>query len=165
LIKVRAKHIPLKQIVKKLGLKKKDDIKMLGHLIDDHLETERIQETKDGSYKTNHVEEEITGVVDHVSSRFAYVKIGKDEPDIFIKGSDLGSAVDGDTVQIVIFPTRHGEHREGKVTKVIHRSRNRFVGKVEVSKNFAFVVPDARKVHGIFLSIPKILTALPRAIR
>ena len=151
----QGKEYSLKQIVKKLSLKKKDDIKMLGHLIDDHLETERIQETKDGSYKSNRVEEEITGVVDHVSSRFAYIKIGKDEPDIFIKGSDLGSAVDGDTVQIVIFPTRHGEHREGKVTKVIHRSRNRFVGKVELSKNFAFVVPDARKVHGDFFIYPE----------
>ena len=151
----QGKAYSLKQIVKKLSLKKKDDIKMLGHLIDDHLETERIQETKDGSYKSNRVEEEITGVVDHVSSRFAYIKIGKDEPDIFIKGSDLGSAVDGDTVQIVIFPTRHGEHREGKVTKVIHRSRNRFVGKVELSKNFAFVIPDARKVHGDFFIYPE----------
>ena len=151
----QGKAYSLKQIVKKLSLKKKDDIKMLGHLIDDHLETERIQETKDGSYKSNRVEEEITGVVDHVSSRFAYVKIGKDEPDIFIKGSDLGSAVDGDTVQIVIFPTRHGEHREGKVTKVIHRSRNRFVGKVELSKNFAFVIPDARKIHGDFFIYPE----------
>ena len=151
----QGKEYSLKQIVKKLSLKKKDDIKMLGHLIDDHLETERIQETKDGGYKSNRVEEEITGVVDHVSSRFAYIKIGKDEPDIFIKGSDLGSAVDGDTVQIVIFPTRHGEHREGKVTKVIHRSRNRFVGKVELSKNFAFVIPDARKVHGDFFIYPE----------
>ena len=151
----QGKAFSLKQIVKKLNLKKKDDIKMLGHLIDDHLETERIQEAKDGSYQSNRVEEEITGVVDHVSSRFAYVKIGKDEPDIFVKGSDLGSAVDGDTVQIVIFPTRHGEHREGKVTKVLHRSRNRFVGKVELSKNFAFVVPDARKIHGDFFIYPE----------
>jgi len=151
----QGKAYSLQQIVKKLSLKKKDDIKMLGHLIDDHLETERIQETKDGSYTSNRVEEELTGVVDHVSSRFAYIKIGKDEPDIFIKGSDLGSAIDGDTVQIVIFPTRHGEHREGKVTKVIHRSRNRFVGKVELSKNFAFVIPDARKVHGDFFIYPE----------
>lgn len=151
----QGKAYSLKEIVKKLSLKKKDDIKMLGHLIDDHLETERIQETKDGSYQSKRVEEEITGVVDHVSSRFAYIKIGKDEPDIFIKGSDLGSAVDGDTVQIVIFPTRHGEHREGKVTKVIHRSRNRFVGKVEASKNYAFVVPDARKIHADFFIYPE----------
>ena len=128
----QGKVFSLKQIVKKLSLKKKDDIKMLGHLIDEHLETERIQEAKDGSYKSNRVEEEITGVVDHVSSRFAYIKIGKDEPDIFIKGNDLGSAIDGDTVQIVIFPTRHGEHREGKVTKVLHRSRNRFVKNVKL---------------------------------
>ncbi|HYI76267.1 MAG TPA: ribonuclease R [Chryseolinea sp.] len=149
------KAYSLKQIVKKLNLKKKDDIKMLGHLIDDHLESERILEVKDGSYKSNRAEEEITGIVDHVSSRFAYIKIGKDEPDIYVNGRDLGSAVDGDTVQIVIFPTRHGEHREGKVTKVINRSRNRFVGKVELSKNFAFVVADARKIHADFFVYPE----------
>ncbi|HEX6222954.1 MAG TPA: ribonuclease R [Chryseolinea sp.] len=149
------KSFSLKQIIKKLSLKKKDDIKVLGHLIDDHVEADRIVEVKDGTYKSNREEEEITGVVDHVSSRFAYVKIGNDEPDIFIKGRDLGSAVDGDTVQIVIFPTRHGEHREGKVTKVIHRNRNRFVGKVELSKNFAFVVADARKIHADFFVYPE----------
>ena len=50
----QGKAYSLQQIVKKLSLKKKDDIKMLGHLIDDHLETERIQETKDGGYKSLH---------------------------------------------------------------------------------------------------------------
>lgn len=151
----QGKAFSMKQIVKKLGLKKKDDIKLLGRLVDQFVEEERIELLSNGSYRGNHKEEELTGVVDHVSSRFAYVKIGNDQPDIFIKGRDLGSAVDGDTVQIVIFPTRHGEHQEGKVTKVLHRNRNRFVGRVEVSKNFAFLVADARKIHTDFFLYPE----------
>ncbi|MDH4058756.1 MAG: ribonuclease R, partial [Cyclobacteriaceae bacterium] len=100
--------------------------------------------TKGGKEKT------VVGIVDHVSSRFAYVAIGEDRPDVYIKARDMGSAVDGDSVKIAIFPTRHGEHAEGKVVEVLKRSRTRFVGKLELSKNFAFVVADFRKIHKDF---------------
>src|SRR5688572_6054291 len=151
----KGKAYSLKQIVKKLTLKKKDDIKFDGQLLDQLVEDERIQQLSNGNYKSDRKEEELTGVVDHVSSRFAYVKLGNDQKDVFIKGRDLGSAVDGDTVQIVVFATRHGEHPEGKVTKVVHRNRNRFVGRVELSKNFAFVIADARKIHTDFFIYPE----------
>ena len=149
------KSYSLKQIIKKLGLKKKDDIKLAGQLVDELVEENRIEEVRDGSYRGIVKEEQVTGIVDHVSSRFAYVKIGSDQPDIYVKDRDLGSAVDGDTVEIAIFPTRHGEHPEGKVLKVLNRNRNRFVGRVEVSKNFAFLVADARKIHTDFFIYPE----------
>lgn len=151
----QGKAYSLKQIVKKLSLKKKEDIKIAAQLIDQLSEDERIVALDNGSYKSNRKEEETTGVVDHVSSRFAYVKIGNDRPDVYINGRDLGSAVDGDTVQIVTFPTRHGEHPEGKVTKVVRRNRSRFVGRVELSTNFAFVIADARKIHTDFFIYPE----------
>lgn len=151
----QGKAFSLKQIVKKLSLKKKEDIKIAGQLIDQFSEDERIVALADGSYKSNRKEEETTGIVDHVSSRFGYVKIGNDQPDVYVNGRDLGSAVDGDTVQIVIFPTRHGDHPEGKVTKVVRRNRNRFVGRAELSTNFAFVIADARKIHTDFFIYPE----------
>lgn len=145
----------LKQIIKKLGLKKQDDIKeatlALYQLEDDG----SIKQLNNGSFISDQKAEELTGIVDHVSSRFAYVKIGHDREDIFIKARDLGSAVDSDTVKIVILPTRHGEHQEGKVTEIVRRNRNRFVGKIEVSKNYAFVVPDARKMHQDLFVFPE----------
>lgn len=149
------KAYSLKQIIKKLGLKKKDDIKITGQVIDELVESERLVEEKEGDYKSNKAEEELTGVVDHVSSRFAYVRIDPEKPDIYIKGRDLGSAVDGDTVQVIVFSTRHGEHPEGKVTKVLKRARSRFVGKIEVSQNYAFVIADARKIHTDFFIYPE----------
>ncbi|HTE28874.1 MAG TPA: ribonuclease R [Chryseolinea sp.] len=149
------KGYPFKHIIKKLGLKKKDDIKAAGLILDRLYDDNRIQQLKNGTFKSDHKQQELTGTVDHISSRFAYVRLGNDQPDIFIKGKDLGSAVDGDTVDIVILPTRHGDHEEGRVTKVIKRNRTRFVGKVELSKNFAFVVPDYRKMHTDFFVYPE----------
>ncbi len=96
----------------------------------------------------------IVGTVDHVSSRFAYIDIGEEE-DIYIKTKDLGSAVDGDTVKVTIFPTKHGDHREGKVVEIVKRNRNKFVGRIEVSANFAFVIPDFRKIHQDFFVYPE----------
>lgn len=145
----------LKQLEKKLHLKKKDDLKMAGQILDELDEQREIEQLHNGSYKSGKKQPEITGVVDHVSSRFAYVKLGNDQPDIFIKAKDLAGAVDGDTVNIVIFSTRHGEHREGKVMAIVNRNRTRFVGKVELSKSFAFVVPDYRKMHTDFFVYPE----------
>lgn len=148
------KTYSFKKLVQKLHLKKKDDIKIAGQILDELLESDRVQQNN-GNFKGNRSQKELTGIVDHVSSRFAYIKVGGDQPDIFVKGKDLGSAVDGDTVNLVVFPTRHGEHPEGKVTGIVKRNRNRFVGKVELSKNFAFVVADFRKIHTDFFIYPE----------
>lgn len=147
----------LKHIIKKLQLKKKDDIKIAGQVMDQLEEEEGTQQPGSGSFKSKTKRGEVTGIVDHVSSRFAYVKLGNDQPDIFIKGRDLGGAVDGDTVNITIFSTRHGEHQEGKVTSIVKRNRTRYVGKVELSKSFAFVVPDYRKMHTDFFVYPEFI--------
>jgi ribonuclease R len=155
----RGRGLSLQQIIKKLGFKKKDDIKHTGRIVDELEEEGTIQRLNNGAYKAERSNdakgEEFTGIVDHVSSRFAYVKIGEDRADIYVTGKDLGSAVDGDTVKLIIFNTKHGDHQEGKVTEVIKRNRTRFVGKIEVSKNYAFVVPDYLKVHQDFFIYPE----------
>jgi ribonuclease R len=144
----------MKQIIRKLGVKKKEDIKKATQYLDELEENGKIKQLPNGSYVSNVKSEELEGIVDHVSARFGYIKTGQ-EMDVYVKTNDLGGAVDGDTVKVVIFSTRHGEHPEGKVTEVVRRNRNRFVGKIEVSKNFAFVVADSRKIHQDFFVYPE----------
>ena len=146
--------LTLTQIIRKSGAKKKEDLKKIERFIDAMLQSGRIKQLSNGSFVSHHEEEEYVGVVDHVSSRFAYVDIGE-EDDIYIKSKDLGSAMHGDTVKIAIIPSRHGEHREGKVVETLKRNRTRFVGRIEVSQNFAFVIPDFRKIHQDFFVYPE----------
>src|SRR5690606_29415221 len=149
------KPATIKQITKKLGLKKRDDIKQATLAIY-QLEDDAIISSNDkGGFFIAGNKDALTGIVDHVSSRFAYVKIGEDRPDVYIKARDLGSAVDGDTVKINVHPTRHGDHPEGEVVEIVRRSRTRYVGKIEVSKKYAFVVPDYRKMHQDFYVYPE----------
>lgn len=146
--------LSLTQIIRKTGAKKKEDLKKIEQFIDSLLDSERIKQLSSGNFVSNRNEEEFVGTVDHVSSRFAYIDIGEEE-DIYIKTKDLGSAVDGDTVKVTIFPTKHGDHREGKVVEIVKRNRNKFVGRIEVSANFAFVIPDFRKIHQDFFVYPE----------
>jgi ribonuclease R len=147
----------IKQIAKKIGLKKRDDIKTATFIIFEMEDDGRIQELPNGSYAVKGAAsgKQTTGIVDHVNARFAYIRIGEGKPDVYIKTRDLGSAMDGDTVTIAIMPGRQGEHQEGRVVNVLKRNRTRFVGRVELSKNYAFVVPDFRKIHQDFFVYPE----------
>jgi ribonuclease R len=145
----------IKQLVKKIGLKKKDDVKFAIQIIHQLEDKEQLRQLANGDYTSNKKLKELTGIVDHVNSRFAYVRIGEDQQDIYVKTRDLASAIDGDTVSVSIFPTRHGDHPEGKVVRVIKRNRTRFVGKLELSRNYAFVIPDFRKIHQDFFIYPE----------
>ncbi|HEX5172486.1 MAG TPA: ribonuclease R [Cyclobacteriaceae bacterium] len=145
----------IKEIAKKIGLKKKDDVKLATQIIHQLENKNRLRQLSNGNYASRKKLQELTGIVDHVNSRFAYVRIGEDQPDVYIKTRDLSSAVDGDTVKINVFSTRHGEHPEGKVTEILKRNRTRFVGKLELSRNYAFVVPDFRKIHQDFFIYPE----------
>src|SRR5687768_1582651 len=95
--------ITFKQIVKKLNLKKKEDVKKAGFYLDELVEYGKIKQLENGSYIGEGGDNEFTGIVDHVNSRFAYVKIGEDRKDIYVKTQDLRSAIDGDTVRVATF--------------------------------------------------------------
>lgn len=146
----------VKQIIKKLGIKKRDDEKAATILIYALEEDGKIKELANGTYASEkEAVSQTTGIVDHVNPRFAYVRIGEGKSDIYVKTRDLGSAMDGDTVTLSVMSSRHGEHPEGKVTGVVRRNRTKFVGKIELSKNYAFVVPDFKKIHQDFFVYPE----------
>jgi ribonuclease R len=93
-------------------------------------------------------DEPLTGRVQHVNPRFGYVIVEGREDDIYVRTDDLNFAVDGDTVQVVITRISSGSHNaEGKVVKILERARTEYVGRIEVSPKFSFVVPDNRNIH------------------
>ncbi|MFZ5972238.1 MAG: ribonuclease R [Bacteroidota bacterium] len=141
------------QIAKKLGVKKKSLIVDLYNILD-HLEDEGlIIQTEEGTYKSPRAgkSRNVTGTVDHVNPRFAYVVTGEEGvKDIYVKTRDLNTALHGDTVEVQLLGRSNGDNPEGKVTKIVKRARSRFVGRIEVSKSYAFVVPDFKKIYQDF---------------
>ncbi len=144
------------QLVKKLGLKKKSLIEDLFKLLDALEEEGKVEQLSSGHYKSTRKTRSVTGVVDHVNPRFAYIVTGEeDKKDIYVRSPDLGSAIHGDTVEVELSSKRTGENPEGRVTAIVKRGRSKFVGRIELSRNFGFVVPDFKKIYQDFFIYPE----------
>jgi len=150
------KAYSVQQLVKKLGLKKKNLIEDLYKILDALEDEGRVEQLSNGQYKTTRASQSITGIVDHVNIRFAYIATGQEGmKDIYVRTADLGSALHGDTVEVAVSKKRSGDNPEGKVTQIIKRGRNRFVGRIELSRNFGFIVPDFKKIYQDFFVYPE----------
>src|SRR6185295_10375469 len=62
----------------------------------------------------------------------------------------LNTALHGDRVEVELFRKKSGENPEGRVTNIIKRARNKFVGRLELTKNYGFVVSDVKKIYQDF---------------
>ncbi len=134
------------QIIQRLGFRDNYINSELPYIISELTDDGAIKELPDGRFQSTHSVENITGIIDHVSSRFAYLKQGEDE-DIFIRGRDLNSATHGDNVEVQLLRRRHGAKREGRVVKILERARSEVVGKLLIQRDLAFVTPDNKKLH------------------
>ena len=95
---------------------------------------------------------EITGVVDYVNARFAYIISDEMDQDVYVRAEDLANSLDDDTVKVKISSVRKDGRPVGRVTEIVKRNRLEFVGRIEISKGYAFVVPDFKKMfHDIFI--------------
>jgi len=98
-------------------------------------------------------EELVTGVLSLSSRGFGFVTPEgkqKNEDDIFILKSGLHTAMNGDTVQVRLFPqyaVTPGRSKEGEVYKVIERANSKIVGIFSASRNFGFVSPDDTRIR------------------
>ncbi|MBN3034993.1 MAG: ribonuclease R [Bacteroidales bacterium] len=88
----------------------------------------------------------VTGIVDMKQTGKAYV-ITPDLPeDVYIASNNTHRALNGDKVRVHLFPKRKNRKTEGRIVEVIERSRVQFVGILEVSPGYAFLVPDDTSV-------------------
>lgn len=100
-----------------------------------------------GDFRRNIEIPSYEGVVDFVNPRFAFIICDDLENDIWVDSRDLKFALDGDRVRVQVTGQGRGDRLEGKVEEVLERRRNEFVGKIEMSERFAFVVADNKKMH------------------
>lgn len=93
-----------------------------------------------------------TGVLQGTKRGIGYV-VTDEREDVFIDNRHMGQALDGDKVEVRITGSRSGQP-SGKIERVIERATTTFVGVIEISENFAFVVPSNPRIHVDFF-VPK----------
>lgn len=150
-----------RQLIKSLGLRDKKSKELLKDIVFGMESKGQLAKAPDGRFVSAVEAPVVEGRVDHVNSRFAYIISPESEEDIWVKSDDLNFAIDQDMVKVQITkPGMDGFRPEGKVVEIVSRAREEFVGKVEISPKFAFVVPDNKNIHfDVFVFPEKIKNA------
>lgn len=118
---------------------------------------EKIQEKERGKFSLNLDKHQLVGTIDITQSGTAYVAVDGMDEDIQIPKNKRKNALQGDLVQIFVYPnTKKGQRTEGEVTAVLKRFKKLFTGIFEkqTSGKYGFVVTDRRAIPVDFY-IPK----------
>ena len=92
------------------------------------------------------------GVVDLVPSGAAYVKVEGFDKDVYIDGRNTNHALQDDVVKLVVIRRKRNGDPEGEITEIVKRADRQYVGRVELTRNHAFVRVDSRKMpYDIFV--------------
>jgi len=89
----------------------------------------------------------VEGILDMTPSGNAFVISDAFTQDIFISASKVNRAFDGDRVKVALYLSKGKKRPEGEIVEVIERSREDFVGTVQLYKQHAFVVPDYQNTN------------------
>jgi ribonuclease R len=88
----------------------------------------------------------ITGRVDMKQTGKAYIITDDLLEDIRISPNNTGNALHDDLVKVRLFPKRRDQKTEGEIVEVLERSKKTYVGTVQLSKKFAFLVADSKSM-------------------
>ncbi len=135
------------QVVKHLRIRDGKSKEVIKELLF-KMESERqLRRGPDGRWITAIEPTYYEGTVDYVNPKFAYIMVASLPDDVWVKSKDLNFAMHGDTVTIQIMSAAKASQRpEGRVISIIKRAKYEFVGRLEVSQKFGFVVLDSRNI-------------------
>lgn len=86
------------------------------------------------------------GHIEITRSGMGYVVIADEANDIMIRPQEFNTALNGDIVRVKIIKENHTTgKREGKIVEVIQRKQTEFIGTLQLSTNFGFVIIDGDK--------------------
>lgn len=150
----KGKSFNYRQVASRLGFTDEVIRGHIGKILLGLKQDKVLNEDRHGSFRINRVSSFAEGVIDINQKGDGYVAVDGYENDVYVPSTRIGNALPGDTVKIEMHAIRKGRRPEGEVIGIVSRSRSEFVGILEVSDKFAFLVPDNKAIQ-IDIFIPK----------
>ncbi len=124
---------------------------------------ELIKQTTHGNFKLAPRKANPTGIVDRTPGGAVYVTVDGYEVDIAILPNKNKNAMKGDVARVHIYPNRGNRRQEGEILEIVQRAHSEFVGIVQLSARFAFVIPsDSRVPFDFFIPLSELNGALDK---
>ncbi len=142
-----------KQISMLVGISAESQRIFVNELLYELLYEEFLTEISRGKFKLNSRGGYITGTIERQGVKTFLLPDDGGEP-VFIPERKTNHAFLNDKVKVFLYAHRKGQQPEGEVVEVITRAKDTFVGILQVSENFAFLISDNKSLtNDIF--IPK----------
>ncbi|MGY5352172.1 ribonuclease R family protein [Wenyingzhuangia sp. IMCC45533] len=155
------KPLNYKQIAAALGLEDHASKQQLLLKLEELKAQKKVKEEDRGKYVLDASKNYHIGTLDVTSTGNAYFICDDFETDTFINKNSIGGGLNGDTVKAYVYKRKQRNKLEGEVVEIIERKKTDFVGTLQLSARFGFVVADDRGMHNdIFIPKDKIGEAL-----
>ena len=117
----------------------------------------RVEEPERGKFILKAEKLNIFGKVDMKANGSAYIISDELDKDVYIPRGSTNHALHNDLVEVYLYRRRKQGRQEGEIVNVVERAKIDFVGQIEVSGRFAFVIPDSTKMPvDLFVPLNKI---------
>ena len=151
ILKVLDKHpkqsLNYKQISSKLNITDPGGRNEVMRKLKELVAQQRVKEVEKGKYQIIPKEHYFYGVVEITSNGNAYVDCEDLEYDIYIPSRNLNKALNNDYVKVYVYKRKKNKKQEGDIIEIIERAKTQYVGVLQMSKNFGFVIPDDIKMY------------------
>lgn len=135
-----------KQLARLFDIRDTSSRQMISTVLYELVSAEYLTEIYTGKFKLKSKGGYITGRVEMTSRGSAYINSENLTEDIFVSQANLNHALGGDTVKVYLYARRKNRRLEGEVVEILSRGKKNFVGIVEVSAHFAFLMPDSKQM-------------------
>ena len=135
-----------RQIAAALEVSSKQDKAALQQAIEELVKAGKLAEEGRGKFKAVNQSYSIEGKVDITRSGGAYVITDQLEEDVYIAPRNTANALPGDRVKVSLFAHRQGKKQTGEIVEILERGKTSYVGVIDISDRFSFVVPDDSKM-------------------
>jgi ribonuclease R len=147
------KNINYKQISSWLGIRDTNSRRLVNISLQELAEDDYLEQVSRGRFRLKSKRSSVCGIVEMQPQGFAYIMSSEVDRPVVVSSRNLNHAMEGDKVRVSLFAHRRKHDLEGEVTQIIERAKTHFVGTVEMSRNFAFLLTSGKVGFDIF--IPK----------
>ncbi len=146
-----------RQVASLLLIKDNETKRLINTCLVEMAQNGDLTEIHRGKFKLKTQGAYITGRVDLTTRGSAYIISDEIERDVFVAAKNLNHAMHHDLVKVYVYALKKRNHVEGEVVEILKRHREVFVGIVETSAHFAFLVPERNQLpFDIFIPLDKL---------
>ncbi len=142
--KQKGKLLNYKQVSAQLLSYDKQERKLIASILNELQQEKRIEEIHKGRYRMMSQSGQITGQVKISRRGFASIITDNVDEEVLVSWKNLKNALHGDIVKVNLYGKRKTDFYEGEVAEILERRKVKFVGIIEASQGYAFLIPDGK---------------------